>query len=131
MKHGQRCLNMAFAIMPLMLITSSVHADRIYKWRDDTGRVIYSDKPNPAMSEPVEVIPIAPGPTEQQTKEAQELENKIKSAADTMEQERRLRAEKRVQEAIPTSTTEAPVKTIEGAARAGSKVAVPQPAQAN
>lgn len=131
MKHGQGCLYVAFATMPLMLMASSVHADRIYKWKDDTGRVIYSDKANPKMSEPVEVIPIAPVPTEQQVKEAQQLETKIKASADMMEQERRQRAEKRVQEATPISTTEASVKTVEGADSAGSEVAVPQPAQAN
>lgn len=70
MIHRLFISSLAFAF--LLVFQAAVVAQQIYKWTDENGKVRYSDSP-PAQEAPVSTVDIAPGPTEAQRQQAEEL----------------------------------------------------------
>ena len=107
------------AIIPLLLMVTSTHAG-VYKCKDASGNTVFSDKPCGKEDKP-EIVPIAPGPTDQQVKEARKVEQRIKASADEMEQQRKQReataaqqreAAKRQEEKLVKPVERAPQVTV-------------------
>ena len=64
----------------LICMTGAAWAQQVYKSVDDTGKVIFSDKP-PANAESVTPVTIKPGPSEASVRETVERQRAISQAA--------------------------------------------------
>jgi hypothetical protein len=81
----------------------------IYKWTDERGQVIYSDRPPPGQA--VQGIVVNPGPSPEEAEAARQRLESIREAADQRAQERAQREETRRMEeaASPPAEREATV----------------------
>jgi hypothetical protein len=76
-------------------------AQTVYKSVDEQGRVTYSSSPPPAAAEDmVEKVEIAPGPTQQQKRDAVQRARELQSSNRNAEQQRREQLERRSQSAF-------------------------------
>ena len=81
-----------------LAFTWTAGAETVYKSVDPQGKVTYSSSP-PADTgkEMVEAIPIAPGPTEEERREADQRNRELQKAVRQAEQQRREQAENRAE----------------------------------
>lgn len=95
---------LTFAAISLLAICTTAEAQPVYKSVDAQGQVTYSSTP-PATAgeEMVEQVQIAPGPTEQQKRDAAQQASELESATRRAELERQ---EQRTQHSQATSDTE-------------------------
>ena len=94
----------------LLLVSGLVSAERIFKWVDEHGQVRYGDRP-PEQADNLESIDVAPGPTADQKRQAQELlqQNIEQSEKYKSERERKaaeLQRQQKVQPGEPVSSKE-------------------------
>jgi len=73
-------------ILILLLFAGSCAAQTLYKSVDEKGKVTYSDTP-PADAVATESVPIAPGPSPQETEQARERAQVISQEAQSRHQE--------------------------------------------
>ena len=80
------------SITILLLASATIDADTIYKSIDKDGNVTYSTTP-PQNSEQSTSVNIAPPPSEERIKAAQDRQNRNKEAADILDENRKKRDE--------------------------------------
>ena len=122
-----------YLIAVLMAVVSGlVTAAEVYKSVDEAGNVTYSAEP-PEDSVKVENVKVAPGPSEESIKKAQESHEKTKQTANAIAKENKeldaKRAAAEAEEAKNQETTETEVYRHQNTIRNHPGVIPPRPVQ--
>lgn len=98
-------------------------ADKVYKWVDEQGKVQYSSQPPRTGAVKAERVPVAPPPSPEDVRRAEEQTEQIKQRAAELEQERMAReAERAAREPVAEPAPAAGPVLVPGAAVGGESL---------
>jgi hypothetical protein len=105
-KSGMRSLKLSLILLALSIPWSGV-AEQVYRSVNERGQVIFTD--TPPADRPVEVIELAPGPSDRSVREAEARQEALRKHLESMQKEREY------EERIRTSKIKEANKTLRAA----------------